>query len=419
MRMLGGLAVSILVMATVVAYPAAAQVDPAAIDVAPIIVQKCCTDDQTHQIITGRGWQVGDVIDLYINGDYVATDTAEPNDVGSASPVFDAQAVGNYYLDPGEQVTFVRTSDGRTEAHTVTGLSVSHMDIDTDTVTGVTEPGAEVVVFIPGTTIFRSEIADPVGDWTADFSVPGNQPGEEGTFDFDNSTELAVAQFDTDGNATFWQTTPGTYGPILVLVDGAEILGALVGFTGSQFITGQSWDAQVGVDLFINGSYIATSITDVNSEGSASPFFELETLGAAVAAGDEVMLSRSDGSRTESHIVGALALTGIDLAADTVSGTAEPGTAVSVATVTWLSDAPTEGVVVTADADGAWVADFSSIVDLTASTVGFAGLPPDEAGNGTALLWQLTLTSKDQCKKGGWQDFGVFKNQGQCVKNAP
>jgi hypothetical protein len=24
-------------------------------------------------------------------------------------------------------------------------------------------------------------------------------------------------------------------------------------------------------------------------------------------------------------------------------------------------------------------------------------------------------TSKDQCKKDGWQTFGVFKNQGDCV----
>jgi hypothetical protein len=24
-------------------------------------------------------------------------------------------------------------------------------------------------------------------------------------------------------------------------------------------------------------------------------------------------------------------------------------------------------------------------------------------------------TSKDQCRKGGWQTFGVFKNQGDCV----
>ena len=26
-----------------------------------------------------------------------------------------------------------------------------------------------------------------------------------------------------------------------------------------------------------------------------------------------------------------------------------------------------------------------------------------------------TPTSKDQCKNGGWQSFGLFKNQGDCV----
>ena len=27
-------------------------------------------------------------------------------------------------------------------------------------------------------------------------------------------------------------------------------------------------------------------------------------------------------------------------------------------------------------------------------------------------------TTKDQCKKGGWKDFGVFKNQGDCVSSS-
>jgi hypothetical protein len=27
----------------------------------------------------------------------------------------------------------------------------------------------------------------------------------------------------------------------------------------------------------------------------------------------------------------------------------------------------------------------------------------------------LLRTSREQCKNGGWQDFGVFKNQGDCV----
>jgi len=28
-------------------------------------------------------------------------------------------------------------------------------------------------------------------------------------------------------------------------------------------------------------------------------------------------------------------------------------------------------------------------------------------------------TSKDQCKNGGWRNFGIFKNQGDCVRSAP
>jgi hypothetical protein len=32
----------------------------------------------------------------------------------------------------------------------------------------------------------------------------------------------------------------------------------------------------------------------------------------------------------------------------------------------------------------------------------------------TEVLKELP-TTKDQCKKGGWMDFGVFKNQGDCV----
>ena len=51
------------------------------------------------------------------------------------------------------------------------------------------------------------------------------------------------------------------------------------------------------------------------------------------------------------------------------------------------------GLVVTADADVEWVSVFSSSVNLTLSTVGYASLPPDEARS-------------------------VLKNQGQCVKNA-
>ena len=36
--------------------------------------------------------------------------------------------------------------------------------------------------------------------------------------------------------------------------------------------------------------------------------------------------------------------------------------------------------------------------------------------HGTATVTFVALpTDKDQCKQGGWQTFGIFKNQGDCV----
>jgi hypothetical protein len=39
---------------------------------------------------------------------------------------------------------------------------------------------------------------------------------------------------------------------------------------------------------------------------------------------------------------------------------------------------------------------------------------PNDTATKTFILPDLP-TDKDQCKKGGWQNFGVFKNQGDCV----
>ena len=57
-----------------------------------------------------------------------------------------------------------------------------------------------------------------------------------------------------------------------------------------------------------------------------------------------------------------------------------------------------------------------------------SSFPPTPAGNasitrsGTNDLGDIVVTdtqplptTKDQCKNGGWQTYGVFKNQGDCV----
>jgi hypothetical protein len=53
----------------------------------------------------------------------------------------------------------------------------------------------------------------------------------------------------------------------------------------------------------------------------------------------------------------------------------------------------------------------------TTCTTDPSGYTPIPVSNGSITINDATPlpTSKDQCKKGGWQTYGVFKNQGDCV----
>ena len=53
-------------------------------------------------------------------------------------------------------------------------------------------------------------------------------------------------------------------------------------------------------------------------------------------------------------------------------------------------------------------------VNDAGQVVGYSGTAGDVAQH--AVLWQTgTPTTAEDCKKGGWQSYGTFKNQGDCV----
>lgn len=210
---------------------------------------------------------------------------------------------------------------------------------------------------------------------------------------------------------------------ILVVVAGRHIL---FGTPGEQFVGGQSWTLGDVVDLYINETYVGTSIAEANAEGSASPWFDVEALGVVVAAGDEVTLIRQGDGHTVTTTVTELALTAVSVKLDTVTGTAAPGSEVWVAVCGLYCDSNESERYVTVDADGNWAADFSRpgdrpeavTFDIRADTIGFAMQIGVLAAGATGLFWAPTVTDKDDCKGGGWNDYGIFKNQGQCVKDA-
>ena len=106
----------------------------------------------------------------------------------------------------------------------------------------------------------------------------------------------------------------------------------------------------------------------------------------------------------------------------TIDGTAVPATCAAPA------DLATADGCITVDLDG-----FAPLTDSYGSVTG-AGGPAEEFSTGAVPGWdvfpadggltgydlmispaEVALTSKDQCKDGGWESFG-FSNQGQCVR---
>jgi hypothetical protein len=106
----------------------------------------------------------------------------------------------------------------------------------------------------------------------------------------------------------------------------------------------------------------------------------------------------------------------------TVGGTATSGTdyAALSGSVVISAGAATATVVVTPNDDLVDEANETVILTLAAGTGYSVGTPSAATvtitdNDGPAPLPGTMPTSKDQCKKGGWQTFGVFKNQGDCV----
>ena len=89
----------------------------------------------------------------------------------------------------------------------------------------------------------------------------------------------------------------------------------------------------------------------------------------------------SDGTTTKTHVVLGLFVDGINVAADTVFGRADPGTDVNV----WVHDTDAN-LTVTADGSGNWTADFSALTDLTYASNG-GSQQTDDDGDATGVWW--------------------------------
>ncbi|MEW5829568.1 MAG: hypothetical protein AB1846_11800 [Chloroflexota bacterium] len=348
-------------------------------------------DDQ----VDGWDWLLGQTAVLEIddpltlpNPDYIDSTTVvvHPGDPNQTFISFNFSGI--YDLQPGHNVSV--TDGTNTKTHTVTPVAVTGTDPGGDTVSGTAEIGSSVYTEICDFSgcYHRNEIADGSGNWTADFSVAGDEPGEEPTYDIQPGTGGNTIQWDNDRDET--------------LVGWRAPMYTLHAVPSHPEVHGHDWPSGANVTLTIDddlnpGNGMLYTDTQLSAPGPCGePCFDL--LGVFnLQVGHYV--SMTDGAVTKTVHVSVLHVTGIDTASDTLSGVADAGSDVMVN----LHSQGGIGRRVVAAGDGTWTADFSTpgdenweqnSADLVPGDHGRAiQLNPDGSDDGTLEYWGIPPTA--------------------------
>ncbi|HLF75369.1 MAG TPA: hypothetical protein VI524_13525, partial [Anaerolineales bacterium] len=253
-------------------------------------------------------------------------------------------------LQRGQVVT---VSDGTTtKTHTVMPLFVDGVNITTDTLSGRADASANVDVWVHGDGNL-TVTPDGSGNWTADFSS---------MTDLTYANDGGSAQYDDDGDGTgvWWS------GPRFWSAPEDDWVGSMRPWTVGATITLSIEDNGVVV-------YTDSQVTDANGNFNFNLWdvFDLQR-GQVVTV--------SDGTTIKTHTVMPLYVDGVNITDDTISGRAGAGTTVDV----WVHG--NGNLNVTSDGSGNWIADFSSMTDLTYANDGGSGQYDDD-GDGTGVWW--------------------------------
>ena len=304
-------------------------------------------------------WQAGTTVTLTIDDDDNDTNGVLHTDtqVVDSGGWFHFNVGDTLDLQRGHYVTV--THGTTTKTHEVLGLHVDAIDLAADTVSGRGVASTDVRVWIHETGDEVAPTADSSGDWTADFT---------GIHDLTAFTDGGAQQSDDDGDSTYagWSLPRFEVNPDHNWVAST-----------SPWPAGATVTVTVDDDTDTGNGILHTDSTTVDSGGA----FHLQIDEAFhLQRGHHV--TATDGTTTKTHQILALFVDTIDLDADTVTGRGVADTEVHV----WIHDLE-GGVTEPADSSGNWVADFTGLHDLTATTAGGAQQSDDD-GDSTSVHWE-------------------------------
>ncbi|MBI5951555.1 MAG: BMP family ABC transporter substrate-binding protein [Chloroflexi bacterium] len=346
----------------------------------------------TQNNVEGYGWTLGASVTLTIDTDNNGTPefTSSPQTVVQAEwdpnqTVVRFDNVGGIDLAAGMYVTM--TDGTTTKTHTITTLTLTSINPATDTLTGTAPPNSYLEVghlCDESGCAIRHINANASGNWVANFSVPGagSDPDEQRLFNIVPGTGSEIRQSDEDGDHTD--------------IDWYVLDPHLQVFVTSDRIEAREWPLGNVVTLRINRpstpqnpDYTTTRTVGLAPWDSNQYLAEFDLNGIFhYQVGDVVTVT--DGTLSKTHTVSNIAVTNMNVAADTIAGTATAGTEVVVEI--YRGGAPYR--MVTANGSGNWSANFSvpwsdqGTYDLTPGLEG-AALRFDVDGDASRADWRI------------------------------
>jgi len=301
----------------------------------------------------GYGWPEGSEVHLTLNGavDFVPPAIVGPAPWGDPNDIMAYFELAGYDLVPGDVITL--SGSGLEQTYTVLNLSVTAVDAEANTVTGMADQ--DLYIWVHGYDGTEQYLTPVDGIWLADFNpfdLTGGMCGRaEISDEFGNST------------AVDW-CVPNPHFSV---------------FPEWEWFDGMDWPDGATVYISVEGKACDTSVESWG--GFFNGGFPEE---CDIVAGDIVTFT--DGTTTRTHTVRNLSVTGWNVDADTLSGLADPETQL----VVWPHEHDDVATVFpVAGPDGTWTADFSAVgFDLVENMGGRAEVH-DEFDNATSVDWWI------------------------------
>lgn len=301
----------------------------------------------------GNGWSPNATVDIEIEKeprDVVFSTSAESDENGDWW-IFDH----DYAIVAGD---IVSVTDGNTTVsnYTVTALTLTEVDYDSNTVSGTAAANSDVLVHVYDAGVGRHVWADENGEWTADFDDPVEDgEGWDGTADLSPESQGSAIQYSDDwpeeahgathvGFGEHFHDDHGQTPHFLVFPEYNSIDGYL-------WWDVSPWLPNTLINITIGNPDEPDYSLDVWSDDGG--FWMLWDIDYDIQPGD--LITVDDGETTVAHEVRFLSVDHIDVDANIVSGSAAPHSWVGVS----IHDS---GVFrsVQADDGGCWEADFST-----------------------------------------------------------